>query len=173
MRIAIFSDNFYPEISGISDSIIVLGKELARRGNMVAFYAPRFSEKDFAVAGTTPHEIDLGPNVRVVRFASMSYPTGTGQGRLVIPCGLRSLGIARFRPDIIHSQLFFGVGIEGLIASRFLRVPLVGTNHTMLKEYLKYAPIHAPWFTSFALNYMNWYYGRCEIVTAPSPSVLD
>jgi len=32
MKIAIFSDNFYPEMSGISDSIISLAKELAARG---------------------------------------------------------------------------------------------------------------------------------------------
>ena len=144
MRIAFFSDNFYPETSGISDSIIVLGKELARRGHVITFYAARYGPKEFALAGVPQEEPALGENIHIVRFASFRYPTGTGQGRLVIPLGVRSLRIARFRPDILHTQLFFGVGLEALFASRILRVPIIGTNHTVLKEYLKYAPIQAP-----------------------------
>jgi 1,2-diacylglycerol 3-alpha-glucosyltransferase len=173
MRIALFSDNFYPEISGISDSIVVLGKELARRGHYVNFYAARYAKNDYIAAGVEPKEINLGDRTNIVRFASLSYATGTGQGRLVIPIGLRTLSIAKFRPDIIHSQLFFGVGIEGLFAAHMLHKPIVGTNHTVLKEYLKYSPLKAQWFTGLALGYMNWYYEHCDVVTAPSQSVLD
>ena len=173
MRIALFSDNFYPEISGISDSIVVLGKELARRGHYVNFYAAHYAKNDYIAAGVEPKEINLGNRTAVVRFASIPYATGTGQGRLVIPTGLRTLSIAKFRPDIIHSQLFFGVGVEALCASHFLHKPIVGTNHTVLKEYLKYSPLKAQWFTNLAIGYMNWYYEHCDVVTAPSQSVLD
>ena len=47
MRIAMFTDNFYPELSGISDSIMTTGYELARRGHEVAYYAPRYSTQDY------------------------------------------------------------------------------------------------------------------------------
>ena len=37
VKIAYFSDNFYPEISGISDSIVTTGEELRKRGHEVMY----------------------------------------------------------------------------------------------------------------------------------------
>jgi glycosyltransferase involved in cell wall biosynthesis len=118
MRIAIFSDNFYPELSGISDSIIALSKQLARRGHFVDFYVPKYTKENFAAAKLPPTEIDLGKNIKVHRFNSFPYETGTGQGRFVIPDGFRSITIFRSHPDVIHTQLFFGVGLEAIFAAR-------------------------------------------------------
>jgi 1,2-diacylglycerol 3-alpha-glucosyltransferase len=173
MRIAIFSDNFYPELSGISDSIIALSKQLAARGHRIAFYAPKYVHANYRSANLPFKELDLGENIQIHRFVSFPFKTGTGQGRFVIPDGLRAISISKFRPDVIHTQLFFGVGLEALFASRILRKPLVGTNHTALKEFLKYSPIKAGWFNKGLLNYVNWYYGQCDFVTAPSQSVFD
>lgn len=86
MRIAIFSDNFYPELSGISDSIIALSKELAKRGHFIDFYVPYYPKADYKLANVAEHEIDLGKNIKVHRFnsfpgkpalarAASSYPT--------------------------------------------------------------------------------------------------
>lgn len=173
MRIAIFSDNFYPELSGISDSTIVLAKELAKFGHYIDFYVPKYSKSNFQVANVPYKEIDLGENINVIRFSSFSFKAGTGQGRVVIPFGFRIFKILKNKPDIIHTQLFFGVGIEGLFASKVLRIPMVGTNHTALKEFLKYSPVRSSWLDNKILKYMNWYYECCELVTAPSQSIID
>ncbi len=174
MRIAIFSDNFYPELSGISDSVISLARTLAARGHAINFYVPRYAPDDYAAAGLPAREIDLGENVHITRFASFSYrATGTGHARFVIPLGVRAVEIARFNPDVIHTQLFFGVGLEALLAGWILKKPVVGTNHTALKEFLKYSPIKSAWSDNALLQYVNWYYERCTIVTAPSRSVFE
>ncbi len=173
MRIAIFSDNFYPEISGISDSIIALSKELVKRGHYVDFYVPYYSKKDYAAAGLQKKEIDLGKNVRIIRFFSIPYKSGTGQGRFVIPVGWYAFNMLRRPPDVIHTQLFFGVGLEAIFAARLLKKPVIGTNHTRLKEFTRYSPIKASWFYNLLFKYMNWYYERCELVTAPARSVID
>lgn len=173
MRIAIFSDNFYPELSGISDSLISLAKELARRGHFVNFYVPEYSSRDYAIANLKKEEIELGEKITINRFSSLHYPTPTKQGRMVLPWGLRSLSIKKFNPDVIHSQHFFGVGLEALIASNILKKPLIGTNHTAITEFIKYSPIRTEWLGKFALKYVNWYYSKCMLVTAPSRSVID
>lgn len=173
MRIAIFSDNFYPELSGISDSIIALAKELSKRGHFINFYVPKYSSKDYKMANAAERELNLGPRVKVNRFFSFHFGAGTGQARLVVPLGLRYLHIKKFNPDVIHTQLFFGVGLEGLITAKILKKPLIGTNHTAIKEFLKYSPIKADWFSSAILKYVNWYYEKCELTTAPSRSVID
>jgi len=74
---------------------------------------------------------------------------------------------------VIHTQLFFGVGIEALFASWALNKPIVGTNHTVLKEFLKYSPVKSKWIDNTLLSYLDWYYEHCDLVTAPSQSVLD
>ena len=173
MRIAIFSDNFYPELSGIADSIIILAKELAKLGHKINFYVPRYSLKDYRKVGLKDEEIALGESVKVVRFFSLPYPTATGQARLVLPIMLRTLFIKKFDPDIIHSQLFFGAGLEALIASRLLKKPIIGTNHTAVTEFIRYSPIKTEWFKKFSLNYLIWYYNHCDYVTAPAQSIID
>ncbi|HEX4104096.1 MAG TPA: glycosyltransferase [Candidatus Paceibacterota bacterium] len=173
MRIAIFSDNFYPELSGISDSIIALSRELIKKGHYVDFYVPMYTKGDYEAANVAFKEIDLGDHVQVIRFYSFPYKTGTGHGRFVIPTGLRTATVFKFHPDVIHTQLFFGVGLEAIMAARMLVRPVIGTNHTALKEYLKYSFIQNESFKKGLLKYMNWYYERCELVTAPSQSVFD
>ncbi len=172
MRIAIFSDNFYPELSGIADSIIALAKNLAARGHVVDFYVPDYTEKNYRALKLPHKEIVLGPNIHIHRFHSFPYKTDTGQGRLVIPIGLRATNIADSMPDIIHTQMFFGVGLEAIFAARFLKRPLVGTQHTAVKEFLKYSPIRSAWSDRLILAYVNWYYEQCDVVTAPSESVF-
>jgi glycosyltransferase involved in cell wall biosynthesis len=173
MRIAIFSDNFYPELSGISDSVVALSKELAKRGHFIDFYVPNYPKEDYDLAHLPDRELDLGKNIKVHRFNSFPYKTGTGQGRFVIPDGFRTFTIFRSHPDVIHTQLFFGVGLEAIFAARLLHKPVIGTNHTALKEFLKYSPFQQTWFTNGLLKYVNWYYERCELVTAPSHSVFE
>src|SRR3989344_6465229 len=145
MRIAFFSDNFYPELSGISDSIITTATELGRRGHQIRFFAPRYSTRNYSLLGLAAKEPSLGPNVSFCRFFSLPFPTGTGQGRLVVPSGWRTWAIKSFSPDILHSHLPFGVGLEGLIASKILHKPLVGTNHTPTSEFIHYSPWQPKW----------------------------
>ena len=173
MRIAIFSDNFYPELSGISDSVISLARTLAARGHVIRFYAPYYSAKNYAVIKTPFRELDLGPNITVRRLFSIPFAMGTEQGRAVIPFGINVRDVAAFAPDIIHTQMFFGIGLEATLASWWLKRPLVGTQHTAVKEFLRYSPIKAQWFNSLFLDYVNWYYEHCDLVTAPSQCVFD
>jgi len=172
MRIAMFSDNFYPEMSGISDSIIESARELAKLGHQVDFYAAKYSKKDFEIYGVPLEELDLGENVNIHRFFAFRYPAPTKQGRMVVPTFLRWLRMKNNRPDIIHVHHYFGVGIEALAASRFLRVPLVGTNHTPITEFLKYGPIQHKLIDKAFLNYVSWFYNRCAFVSAPCGAIF-
>ncbi len=174
MRIAIFCDNFYPELSGISDSIIASARELAKCGHTVRFFVPGYSEKDFKMGGiNSKREIDLDNGIEITRFFAVPYPTPTKQGRMVIPTGLRWMAIKKFRPDVIHSHLFFGVGLEAMLAAKILKVPFLGTNHTAITQYVKYAPVRGEWVERFSLKYVNWYYGKCQLTTSPSKLLLD
>ncbi|MBI2459417.1 MAG: glycosyltransferase [Parcubacteria group bacterium] len=171
MKIAIFSDNFYPELSGISDSIILLARELAKLNHEINFYAPKYSAKNYQVLNLADQELDLGENIKIKRLFSLPASFISDYSRIVIPVPWRRL-FKNFKPDIIHTQLFFGAGLKALAAARLNKFPLVGTNHTAISEFIKLAPLKLNFLKNFSLNYAVWYYNRCNFVTAPSQSVF-
>jgi glycosyltransferase involved in cell wall biosynthesis len=175
MRLAIFSDNFYPELSGISDSISRTAQELANRGHFITFYVPRHPKKSYKLLNLPFKEIELGKNISIVRFLSFPYPgTPSGQTRLVIPSGCRSRQVKRFNPDIIHSHFPGGVGLEALLVAKKLRKPLVGTNHTPMNEFaMRYLPFKTNWLKKAIMLYTAWYYNHCCFVSSPAQSVLN
>ena len=172
MRIAVFSDNFYPELSGISDSIIALAGQLAARGHRLCIYAPRYAQRHFRRLGLPAAEIDLGEPIAIVRLPSLPYPTGTRQGRAVLPTGVPRQ-LRQFHPDVIHVHLPFGVGLEGLQSARALGVPLIGTNHTPLSEFLRYSPLRGPRCERLAVRYGAWFYNHCDFVSSPSRAIFE
>lgn len=168
MKIAMFSDNFYPELSGISDSIIALAKELAKQGHKIRFYAARYTRQNYLKVNLKPEEIDLGPNIEVERLFSVPFPSATGQGRFAIPIGTSVRSLRKWQADIIHTNHVGGIGLEAIIASRRLHIPFIGTSHTPFREFMKYSPIRTKWATNKMLRYVSWYYNQCDFVTAPS-----
>jgi glycosyltransferase involved in cell wall biosynthesis len=174
MKIAIFSDNFYPEISGISDSVILLGKELAMLGHDIHYFGAKYSAGDFAKANLPNQELDMGANVHFHRFWSLPFlGSPTGQSRIVIPFGLRCLKFRKEKFDIIYTQSPYGMGMEALLMSRLLGIPLIGTNHTPITEFTRYIPLSNPLFDWLGLKFVAWYYNRCKFVTAPYAGILD
>jgi 1,2-diacylglycerol 3-alpha-glucosyltransferase len=174
MKIAIYSDNFYPEMSGISDSIISIATGLSQKGHEINFYVPRYSKKNFRISKLKPVEVNLGNNIQVFRLPSLPYPSApTKQGRIVLPFLTSYKHIKNFNPDAIYTQDFFPAGLEALMISRLLKKPLVGTSHTPISEFLKYAPVHSKWLERTALKYVSWYYNKCVFVSAPSNAILD
>lgn len=167
MKIAIFADNFYPELSGLADSAIALGKEMADRGHMVHFYAPKYSKKNFAFSGLKPVEINLGPNVKVYRIFSFPFSAPTMQGRAAIP-NIFSLIFMRKRYDVIHVHSFFGTGIYGALMAKRTKTALVGTNHTIIEAFLDFSPIKSEWFKKSIIRYVKWFYSKCDYLSVPS-----
>jgi len=172
MRIAIFSDNFYPELSGISDSIATTARELGRRGHRIKFFVPRYAPRHFRIANFPVEEIDLGENVVVHRLRSLPFPGPNRQSRAVTPAGVNTLRVKKFNPDVIHTHLFFGAGWRALGAAKALRVPLVGTSHTPISEFVRYSPVKTEWFKRWSERYVSWYYNRCDFVSAPSGAII-
>jgi glycosyltransferase involved in cell wall biosynthesis len=170
MRIAMFTDYFFPELGGIQDSIATISRALGSRGHHVDIYAPRYGRGDYRRIGTATCERDLGQNVRVSRRPSLPFPSSTRQSRAGLPSLLGWASLAgRGKPDVIHVHSFFGIGLEALLNGSFLRIPLMGTNHTTIAGFASQIPVSV----DRASAYVAWFYNRCDMVTAPSRSVFD
>lgn len=171
MKIAIFSDNFYPELSGISDSIILLAKELAKSGHEIKFFAPRYNSKNYEDINLPAKELELGDNIKIKRLISLPAKFAGMQSRLAVPLPLKSL-FKEFKPDVIHTQLFFGVGLIAWRMAKNFNIPLIGTNHTAISEFAKLPYLKIEIVKKASLKYAVWYYSQCDFVTAPSASVF-
>jgi glycosyltransferase involved in cell wall biosynthesis len=170
MRIAVFTDYFFPELGGIQDSIATISRALGRRGHCVDIYAPRYAAGDYRRVGAAPRERDLGANVRVRRRPSLPFPSSTRQSRAALPSPLGWAALARgARPDVVHVHSFFGIGLEALLDAACLRIPVVGTNHTTIAGFAPHLPVNV----DRAAAYVMWFYNRCDYVTAPSRSVFE
>ncbi len=173
MKIAIFSDNFYPELSGVADSVLALGKELARRGHQICYFVPAYDQKDFAKVNLPVGELELGGNIQIVRLWSSSIKNSpTGQGRLILPFVLSYKKFRDFKPDIIHINVCSFLGLDALLIAKFLKVPIIGTSHTPISEFIKYFPIRTKWFEKLINHFIAWFYNRCNFVTGPSQFIF-
>lgn len=171
MKIALFADNFYPELSGIADTIATTGKELVRRGHHIEYFVPSYTQKDYERSATSRQEPDLGTNVRIHRMASLPFPTGTLQGRAAIPNILSGYSNTKF--DIVHSNSFWGPGMEAFCLSKIQHIPLIGTNHTLIESFIDYSPIKNNFVKHLLKSYVVGYYNRCTLVTTPSDFLIE
>src|SRR5262249_27029293 len=74
------------------------------------------------------------------------------------------------RPDIVHVATPGPVGFCGLLVSRLLGIPLVGSYHTELGPYALHLTRDA--LIAEALDvYVDWFYRQCWIVLAPTRTV--
>ena len=171
MRIVYYADNFYPELSGITDTIITTGKELKKRGHEIAYVGPYYSPKDYAVGKRQfplkkeDDTIDGMPIVRLPSLPMLISPTG--QSRIAIPTGASFDFIKEFKPDVIHTQSPYGVGWEALKAAHAFTVPLVGTNHTAIEDFFPLG------MRALMRRWDARYYNHCTLVTAPYAKLIE
>jgi glycosyltransferase involved in cell wall biosynthesis len=161
MKIAIFADTFYPHLGGVEDSIALMASSLGARGHRVDIYVPHIPTE----------EIDLGENVFIHRFPSLRLPISI-PARLAYPTGKGWRLLRENRPDIIHTHTIASMGLESLLAARLLKLPMIGTNHSIVSEFTCYSPFAPKLLGSIGSRYDAWFYNRGEHLTAPSQTVL-
>jgi len=172
MRICIFSDSFYPYISGVSIAILQQANALAERGHAVSIVRPRPSRKDRAES--VP---DLHPDIQVFDTPLTIPHRAFARLRLACPTFFSTWRKLRsINPEIIHVHTEFGAGWEGLAMARLRKVPLVGTFHTFFAEpeYLRHFPVPNCAMTRGLLwRYSVGFFNRCHTVITPSQAVRD
>lgn len=126
MRIALFTETYFPHVNGVVTHVKTLKEGLEALGHQVLIVT--------AETGIHHHYIKDGvlycPAVTLKRF----YGYGTS-----LPVSRRRMKLIKeFNPDIVHIHNEFSMGLTALIYSRLYHVPLVYTLHTMYDDYLYY-----------------------------------
>ena len=126
MKVAIFTETYFPFISGVVTHIETLKKGLEAQGHKVLIVTLDPKTKE--------HYVKNG----ILYCPSMPLKKIYGYG-VANPVNLRRLAyIKAFNPDIIHIQTEFTMGLFGLFCAKRLKKPVVYTLHTMYDDYLFY-----------------------------------
>ena len=160
MNIGIFTDSYFPQLSGVATSIKTLKDSLEEQGHNV-----------FIFTTTDPHIKKGTVEANIFRFSSVPFISFTDR-RVAFRGFFEATKVAReVKLDIVHTQTEFALGMIGKYVAHQLKIPAIHTYHTMYEDYLHYVlnghllrPYHVKQFT-------NAYLKNMDGVIAPSKRV--
>jgi glycosyltransferase involved in cell wall biosynthesis len=158
MKIAIFTDTFYPDVNGVAQTLKKFTNYLEGQ---------RISYKVFAPDPVSNEYI----SDHIHRLKSLSfflYP----ECRFALPNFMEIKSeIAQFSPDLIHVATPFSVGLSGVYFAKKFNIPLVGSYHTDFNDYLHFYDLQ---FLAKPLwKYMKWFHSPFKKLFVPSVDTLE
>lgn len=158
MRIAIFTDTYYPDVNGVARTLKRLTDYLEEQQIDYKIFAPDCGA----------HEYISDQIHRLKSMPFFLYP----ECRLAFPnlSALRS-ELQAFSPDLIHVATPFNIGLCGVYLAKRLNIPLVGSYHTNFDEYLRY--YNLPFLSKVHWKFMHWFYRNCKRIFVPSPATFQ
>ena len=151
MNIGLFTDTYFPQISGVATSIQTLKNALEDRGHSV-----------FIFTTTDPHLPKGAIEPNVFRVASVPFVSFTDR-RIAFRGVFQATKIAKeVQLDIVHTQTEFSMGMIGKYVAKSLNIPAIHTYHTNYEDYLHYVlnghllkPYHVKQFIKAYLHSMQ------------------
>ncbi|HEX6643553.1 MAG TPA: glycosyltransferase family 1 protein [Gemmatimonadales bacterium] len=154
MRIAYFSEVYWPMVSGVGVTLRRLADALMARGIGVRVYTATYA----LPGGADRPEVHRSPSIPFFLYPDVQW---------ALPRHRELVADARaFAPDIVHVATEFAMGHAGLRVARELGVPVVASAHTDYEQYA--ARYHVDWAVRPGWRYLRWFYGQAERVLCPS-----
>lgn len=164
MKIAMFTDSYFPTIDGVVVSLTSTSQELKKQGHEVVVFAPE----------PTGGSVDYLPD-RVIWLPAFGFREYETYRSALFPSSIVSL-VRSEQPDIIHSHGIGFMGLQALIASRQTKIRNVLTYHTLLHEAADhYAPPIMPVdvMVRLAWFYQKSFLKRPHAVITPTRAIRD
>lgn len=159
MRIAIFTNTFWPTVNGVAVSVANVRDGLQKLGHEVFIFAPAPPDFD------TRQDDD-----QVVRFPSFLAPIEADYPIAVPMSHEVNKALRKFDFDLIHTQHPVWVGVWGQWYARWTGTPLVTTIHTQYEIYSKLIPLPESVVDAFLKVRVSSYCNKCDLVTTPAES---
>ncbi len=155
MRIALFSEVYWPMVSGVGVTLDRLVQALEARGHAVRVYTASYPVPEGVPDRPAVHR---SPSVPLFLYPDVQW--AFPRQREI------AADLALFRPDLVHVATEFAMGLVGVKAAQQLGLPIIASAHT---DYHKYATRYGvPWLISVGWIYLRWFYRHAERVLVPS-----
>lgn len=160
MKIAIFTNTYYPHVGGVANSVGSLVENMRERGHRCLVVAPDFPDQP-----ESEEDVIRVPSIKNFNGSDFSFrlPSGTMIGDR----------IKAFQPDVIHSHHPFLLGDAGLRMAHQWNVPLIFTHHTRYEDYVHYLVDDSELLERLAIELATEYGNLCDRIIAPSESIED
>lgn len=161
MKVAFFTNNFSPRLSGVAISNSLLKRGLTELGVEVFVFAPQYWSRF-----RRPQEENI------FRIRSLRYP----KEKVAFPipffnCQKIQRAILEIKPDLIHIHQPFLLGRYGAkLAGRF-NIPAVFTYHTLNEEYTHLIPVSQKMCKNYARISEKYCQARSRAMIAPTPGI--
>lgn len=154
MRIAIFSEVYWPMVSGVGVTLRRLADSLTAREHEVRVYTATYP----LPAGSDRPEVHRSPSLPLFLYRDVQW--AFPRHRELVE------DVAAFRPDVVHVATEFALGVAGIRVARELGLPVVASAHTDYERYA--ARYRLDWALRPGWRYLRWFYGQAERVLCPS-----
>ncbi|MGT2934425.1 glycosyltransferase family 4 protein [Streptococcus castoreus] len=161
MRVGLFTDTYFPQVSGVATSIRTLKEELEKEGHEVYIFT------------TTDRNVKRFEDPTIIRLPSVPFVSFTDR-RVVYRGLISSYKVAKqYDLDIIHTQTEFSLGLLGKMVGKALRIPVVHTYHTQYEDYVSYIANGKIIRPSMVKPLLRGYLKDLDGVICPSRIVLN
>jgi glycosyltransferase involved in cell wall biosynthesis len=155
MRIALFSEVYWPMVSGVGVTLDRLKDGLESRGHAVRVYTATYP---LPPGASERPEVHRSPSIPLFLYPDVQW--AFPRQREI------TADLALFRPDVVHVATEFALGLAGVKAAAQLGVPIIASAHT---DYQKYARRYGVGFVlRMGWMYLRWFYQHAEQVLVPS-----
>lgn len=155
MRIGLFTDQYYPSISGVVTSIKMLYEGLEAMGHK-CFIFTSYDEK-FDKNNSEKKTKD------VINFKGKPYPfKNLKDYRYTLNRKKCAKIVGLYNLDIIHVHTEYSIAKIAMKSSKMYNIPIVHTLHTLFNDYLQYV---SPFFNKYFHKQMLW--GLKVLYTGP------
>jgi glycosyltransferase involved in cell wall biosynthesis len=164
MRIAMFTNNYYPFIGGVPISIDRLTRGLRSLGHHVTIFAPEYPG--------APPDADPG----IVRCKLLRYHKTTAFNFAIANIFSREIDAEFVRRgfDVIHVHHPFWMGVSGMNFGKKYGIPVVFTYHTRFDHYSHYVPVMRGFFKHYiSHSIVKHFSSKCAAVFAPTRTARD
>ncbi len=155
-RVAIFTDTYYPQINGVSNTIYHYMKYLDDHHIPYVLVSPKYKNKMV--------DKELGYNIiRIKSIPFLFYK----EAKIALP-NQRQLftWLDDFKPTVIHVMTEFSIGLQGLRYGKKRQIPIFSNYSTHFVSYLKYMKLG---FLSYPLKqYVKWFHKKANVTSCPS-----
>ncbi|UXH44608.1 glycosyltransferase family 1 protein [Rossellomorea vietnamensis] len=153
MRVALFTDTFYPQVNGVARTLKKLTDHYDKRRIEYKVFTPDLQDKG-----------ENYPNVHsFTSFPFFLYPEC--RTAIANPKTIRKQ-LMDFSPTLIHVTTPLTMGLYGIRGAKKLDLPLVASYHTHFDVYLNYYKMM--WAAPLLWKYMKWFYSQADRILVPS-----
>ena len=137
MKIAMFTDAYYPRINGVTVSVHSYATELVKLGHDVVVVCLEYSEEQQKNSLFDAKSGDKKSPFKIVRLPSAPLWFSKEDRMMKLHKWYKiKQAMSDFEPDVIHINSEWTVGYMGALYAFYKHIPSVYTFHTMWEDYL-------------------------------------